>query len=580
MTVSKSPTLQQQAIIKFVRDPKAGNLVIDALAGSGKTSTMLEALKGIPQRSVLLTAFNKRIADELQAKLPKQIARTHAVHVKTFHALGFAMIKNARPDLERAEGAVEDLVNRVCEGRGASFNQKRWICRLLGILKGTWVAVPEPHEIMDVGFEWDIFSQKASERDIEYACNLTHEAYIASQDISKLTAIDFDDMTWLPVVAGLEPVSRYQAVVVDELQDISIPQFELLRRVMMPTTRLLAVGDRNQAIYGWRGGLGDRAWAIMQNEFQASMLQLSTTFRCATSIVKQANEIVPQLQAMDDADEGSIETISMADLPTRFVGGITNRGSIHTFVLSRRNDDLLDAAMFLHRSRVSFQLNAGKELLSPLFYLLDFVIDTNTIDRFHESLDKWRVNELAKAQKRDSPSAADRTEQHFYMLKRAMREVSHPLKIKSLLHALLSEGVSGVLLSTVHKVKGLEADRVYLLRNSFGRHRMREADDSDTRTIGPVEQEELNLEYVGITRARHHLIWVDDRLGKQIDVSEAIEACGTPALLKKLTRRELDDKLAIAEREAQRLAGSNVEHSDAWMNYAQALLDEIKTRPL
>ena len=118
----------------------------------------------------------------------------------------------------------------------------------------------------------------------------------------------------------------------------------------------------------------------------------------------------------------------------------------------------------------------------------------------------------------------ERVNEQHEMLMLATRYVSDTgrsvtTSIKQLLSEILIPNQSGVLLSTVHKVKGLEADRVFLLKQTFGRYRRRPGDDDDEEsTVGSLltytgghqtSEEELNIEYVAITRAKEHVIWVD-----------------------------------------------------------------------
>jgi superfamily I DNA/RNA helicase len=83
----------------------------------------------------------------------------------------------------------------------------------------------------------------------------------------------------------------------------------------------------------------------------------------------------------------------------------------------------------------------------------------------------------------------------------ALLEYAKPADLGRVLDDLVESKGSLVTLSTVHGVKGFEADRVYLLQQTFARHR---AEDDE-----PIAEEELNLEYVAITRAKRALIWVD-----------------------------------------------------------------------
>ncbi len=610
--MSHKPTDEQRAILDHIKLGKE-NLVVEALAGSGKSWTALQALTVIPQRSILMAAFSKPIATFLEAQVKQTaVPRTHAIHVKTFHALGFGIIKASHPNLNlNTDGnATEAIVAKVCQGRAISFKTKRYIVRLLKLLKDTTVDLePEADFVLGLAVDHEIFGARTSEDDMETTIDRVLAAYEASRDIANLTQIDFCDMTWLPSVCNLPPSSRYQAIIIDELQDISEPQFALLQHCMLPATRIIAIGDRRQAIYGWRSGMGDRAWAVMQDHFKAKTLWLTTTFRCSNEVVKQANVVLSienhltTLKALPDANDGSVTSIKLADLPHQFVGGPSD--VVHTFVLSRRNDVLLDCALFLHRSKTRFQLVGGKDMLAPLFELLDYKLDLGDAGKFRKSLSKWREEQIARAEKLNSPSAADRVEEQYKMLMAALESAGKPTLIKGLLGAILADNLSGVWLSTVHKVKGLEAQRVFLLRQSFARHanstitlpdgseyelgprQQKNWNNDDGETIGITirpnyPQEELNIEYVAITRAKEHLVWVDmDR--KQtadVKVDEAIkglEAMGD-AMIKKSSTAELEIAFARADREGQRLTGVDDKAAEHWMAYAGKVLTEINTR--
>jgi superfamily I DNA/RNA helicase len=593
--VAIEPTDEQRAILDFVAGGK-GNLVVEALAGSGKSWTALKALEVIPQKSILMAAFNRPVADNLQAKIKMmRVPRTHAVHAKTFHSLGLAMIKASYPHLEiDKDSATESLVAKVCTGRSISFKNKRYIMRLLRLLKETTIKLePTAEEVLEIATDHEIFGAKTTDSDIEETIDRALAAYELSRDIKNLTAIDFCDMTWLPVICNLPPASRYQAIIVDELQDISEPQFALVQHVMLPATRLIAIGDLRQAIYSWRGGMGERAWAIMREHFKAETLRLTTTFRCSKLVVEQANGVLgingadhALLKALPDANDGSITSIKLADLPSEFVGGSSD--VVHTFVLSRRNDTLLDCALFLHRNKTNFQLVGGKDLLAPLFELLDYKLDLGSHEAFRKSLVKWRAEQLARAEKLDSPTLADRVQEQYTMLESSLGAAGRPTLIKGLLAAILADNKTGVWLSTVHKVKGLEAQRVFLLRQSFARHQAsnagndpRAATEQDVWMAMPP-QEELNIEYVAITRAKEHLVWVDmdHKHDGDIKVTEAIkglEALGDD-MLKKLTTAELEIMFARAEREGQRLDGIDLEAAKHWTAYAGKLLTELTAR--
>lgn len=514
------PTDEQLSIINFGKAGK-GSLVIDALAGSGKTETLMMMLSQLPQKSVLLCAFNTRIADELRDRLPR--VPGSFIQVKTFHAQGLAMIKEHYRHLEVSKTGTEDVLRRAAgTGSALPFRVKRAAVNLLRTVKETTATrtVPTSQATLALGHEYDLFA-KMTEREIALTVDLVRDAYLLSLDLASRTTIDYCDMVWAPLACELEPKARYKAVLVDEFQDISAPQLEMLLRLMAPDGRFIGVGDVNQQIYNWRGSLGKVAWNIAREKLKAKFLPLTMTWRCAKMIVAAANNLVPALRARKDAPEGSVDRCAWHELPQRLPILDAPREGMETFVLSRNNAVLLECALYLWRYGTEFELNAGKEMLEPLFELLDHELDLRDAASFRTSLNAWHAKVVAAAEKANAPSAADRADEYKTMLSTAVG-YTEPTGIKRLLYDIISPNSSGVLLSTVHKVKGLEADRVFLLEQTFERHKPAQkckfcngegSCNSSSCSGGyytpEIDQEELNIEYVAITRARTSLIWVD-----------------------------------------------------------------------
>lgn len=493
--VAVTHTDELKAIVEHVATLKEG-LIIDALAGTGKTTAVIELLKVIPQRTILLTAFNKRLADELKIRLPK-MSPTHAIHVKTFHALGLGILSAHYPGLQVDKSATETLVSSVAPKLG--YQVRRATVNLLRLAKE---VLPDPKSAMllELGFKHGILTDKLTAREIETVLDVVRAAWDAGKQLAKRETIDFCDMVWAPNTLGLEPKSRYQAVIVDELQDISRPQFTLLRSVMLPTTRFIATGDRRQQIYGFRESLGAMAWVEAQ-KLGATALPLTMSWRCSKEVAKLARGLVPAFKAHPDAPDGQVLTCTLGDMPAMIA---QNHGTerIHTFVLSRDNVALLDVALFLWSWKVEFQLNAAQDLLEPLFVLLDRELNLTSKDKFSHSVTTWWGAERAKADAAGQTARIEWLDEAKAMLMLACRSVE-PREIKRLFNSILTPNRSGVLLSTVHRVKGLEADNVFLMQHTFARHHKR--DDRDTEP----SQDELNIEYVAITRARDNVIWVD-----------------------------------------------------------------------
>lgn len=604
-----TPTAEQEAIVAEIHGGK-DNIWIDALAGCTKTTTLIMGLQGIPQRSILFAAFNKGIADEAQKRLPK-MPKTHAVVVQTFHALGRQIVKKHFPRVSVDRNATEARVNEACEAiyPGAPFEVRRSAVQVIRYAKEAlqarrlaahgvddgpsrtgiaWHAV----SLIEAGFKHNLLSPKLRGDQVDRTIAIARRAIQLGIDVARHGSIDFCDLMWLPAVLDLAPPSRYQAVMLDEVQDMSLPQIELVRRVSLPHTRLIAAGDEWQQLYSWRGSLGMDAFEAVKQLWPRPFRRfpLTMTFRCSQAVVKVANELVPNLRAAPGAEEGEVLRCTLGELPLLI--GQSRYTEIQTFVLSRRNAELLDCALYLWRAGINFMLNAGQVILEPMFHLLDRELDLRDDEGFRKSLCAWHTREGLKADTMGSTSRREQIDEQRQMLLSALR-YARPSEIKRLLAAMLTKNDSGVLLSTVHKVKGLEADVVFLLRQTFARQallkkgedaekRLNDHQDNDDAALWQVvehadrareivAQEELNIEYVGITRARSYVGWID------------IEARSTPELLtvpvSELEHEDLEPALAMAEREFQRAHAANDARTvDKITDRVAALLERIRRK--
>lgn len=281
-----SPSPQQSAYFDALLSTSS-NLMLDAKAGCGKTTTLVEGLKLLPLRrtgellplSCVFLAFNKSIADTLSSRCPSH------VECSTFHSLGFRALKQILP-------LGRDAIDR---------GQKKWktllwdtfpkdhpdsaaAARLLSLVRSSWPtpetagAVERLAEYMDIPIDDDTTAKKV--------------LLILERGNRDMTCCDFDDMLYQPVRLGASFRAR-DYVFVDEAQDTNGIQVEILRRLGGATTRYIFVGDPAQAIYGFRGA-GTDSMSTLAQEFQCNVMPLSVTYRCPKAVVTEA---LPWLQA-------------------------------------------------------------------------------------------------------------------------------------------------------------------------------------------------------------------------------------------------------------------------------------------
>lgn len=251
------------------------NVMVEAVAGSGKTTTIIEALKIInPMDRVLFLAFNKKIVTDIQAKTTRDVS--------TFHSLGFSAIRKQRRT--RVQNYMYGLVKKHF---GNNLPKAIYYCKkIVGLYKATRADIQELEEFYNLerpefqGFE-------------ERFADFFEEA------ISNRPTIEFDDMLYEPVVNEYE-FTKYDVVFIDEAQDLSPIQLDMLK--LMKARRYVFVGDRYQSIYGFRGAQVDSIPQIIQ-EFECVCLPLSISYRCPEAIVKRAQMIVPHIEFLKEGGE-------------------------------------------------------------------------------------------------------------------------------------------------------------------------------------------------------------------------------------------------------------------------------------
>lgn len=495
------PTPQQRAIgQRFqTRGQPRRSLIVEACAGAGKTTTLLESVLSGDDPSTLICAFNKRIQLDMEAKLARRPVRgRRAVHVKTLHALGLSVLKTAWGSVNVDAKANDGLIRECYQGAPRwRYHAARMLTYCKDVHPRIWM---EPIEAL----VRVCYNQITDPRILEQP-TVVHDIAAAVQQAMRRSCvqrptIDFSDMVWAPIVLELPPPGRYTRVVVDEAQDMSAAQLELIERFVAPGGSIVVVGDLHQGIYQFRGADGRAIWEALKTKHAAEVLPLTVSWRCAQAVIAEAKRIVPVIEARPGAPLGTVDTIASTDLLKQARPG--------DFILSRTNGALVSLAIDLYVRGAKPRIEGGSELLEPLLLILE-KLSTRTPETYANSLRLWYLEQTKRAdQAGNTDEWTDRVEDWFVMLAAVGARASHPTQVGAMLRAIFEGDADrqALSLSTIHKAKGLEARRVFLLRQSFRRYR--KPHDPDAPPYVPT-QEELNIEYVGITRAIEHLTWVD-----------------------------------------------------------------------
>ena len=240
------PNKYQKVVNTYIEKGK-GNAVIDAVAGSGKSTTIVNALKLIPsEKSVLFLAFNKAIVEELKIK----IGNLNNVTVKTLHGLGAgSLMKSLDSKLESDKyklwlnnGFKMGSVIPQTQLLGEEIHD--WKDNILTLIDLGRVYLAETEDEMKVLV--DKYDLLIVDNEISLALRAIQWGRMQTE------TIDFTDMIYLPNVLKIKLV-QYDWVFIDECQDLNTAQRELFLKCLKPEGRFVAVGDPKQAIYGFAG---------------------------------------------------------------------------------------------------------------------------------------------------------------------------------------------------------------------------------------------------------------------------------------------------------------------------------------
>lgn len=307
---------------------------------------------------------------------------------------------------------------------------------------------------------------------------------------------------------------RYDLVVVDEAQDMSAAQLEIATGMLNPGGRMCVVGDDRQALYGFRGA-DTESLSRLKLALKARELGLNTTYRCGVAIVREAQLLVPDIEPRPNAHEGAVSASTVDVMMQEAVPG--------DYILSRTNAPLIKVALSMiragRRARVEGRdIGAG---LRSIARKLATGPAATSMPKWLQKLGNWEYKEATRAEAANLAGKVDQIHDQADTLRALADGVSSVREIEMRIESIFADGGGAhIVCSSVHKAKGLESERVYLLRDTMQppvacvcghRHIGLPCKcGCDHYTPDPRKQiEESNILYVGITRAKNELVYVE-----------------------------------------------------------------------
>lgn len=289
----------QREAIRYLDGP----LLVLAGAGSGKTRVITQKIAylieqcGLKPANIAAITFTNKAAREMQERVSSLLKdKPVGLTISTFHSLGVRILREEakvlgyKPqfsifDSTDCYGIISDLASTV---------DKATIRRLQSLISNWKNALVSPDQAL-----------RDAKDDTETLAARAYASYAAT--LKAYQAVDFDDLILLPVeLFSQHPEvldkwqNRLRYLLIDEYQDTNACQFQMLKLLAGPRAAFTAVGDDDQAIYGWRGADIENLRGLPRDYPNLKVIKLEQNYRSTVRILKAANSVIAHNEKLFD----------------------------------------------------------------------------------------------------------------------------------------------------------------------------------------------------------------------------------------------------------------------------------------
>ena len=368
--------LQQREAIRYLDGP----LLVLAGAGSGKTRVITEKIAyligscGLSPSNIAAITFTNRAAREMQERVGKLLAGRPAagLTISTFHSLGVRILREEaaamgyKPSFSILDSA--DCFGILAELAGSV--DKTAVKKLQWLISNWKSALVSPDE-----------AHKGASNDSETLAAKVFANYAAT--LRAYQAVDFDDLIAIPVALFESQQAvrerwqdRLRYLLIDEYQDTNAGQYALLRLLSGARAAFTAVGDDDQAIYGWRGADMANLRGLPRDYPNLKLIKLEQNYRSTVRILKAANTLIAHNDKLFDkrlwSDLGHGDPITVSACPDKDkeAESVVMKLQAHRFehqgcfsdyaILYRGNFQARAVEQFLRNQRIPYQISGGQ----------------------------------------------------------------------------------------------------------------------------------------------------------------------------------------------------------------------------
>ncbi|NJO95043.1 MAG: ATP-dependent helicase [Pleurocapsa sp. CRU_1_2] len=529
------PSTHQQQVIDWLQaDGESRDAVVNSVAGSGKSTLLKLAADAISSSNVkiqdcLVLVFNKKNKTALVKKLDSRWQYS----ISTVHSAGYRVLKKylGVRRLEVEESKYRRLAKSLDWFNGSDPKQAKVVSlsnflKLFEFVRLTLSPLtPQALSELVSHYALDIDKQHLA----QISQRIDYLFRVGMDSAASEAVIDHTDMLWLPVVWQVNQMPGFkfaQRVMVDEAQDMSRLQLEFVLSLAHEQAKMLFVGDPAQSINGFCGADTD-SFSNIQTRLQAQEFTLPVCYRCPKTHIELINKLCPEIPIVprDNAPLGSIKVIKEWDLWSETKDSQIKPGDL---VIARCSSSLVDLHLKMIVKGIPCNL-VGSSLQQDLLNLLEDIAEQTGFEyqklaefaqiylKFKQSIYEQNDNgAILLLQLNDRIKAVEAI--YNYFQSKSLAELASSIK-----QLFGSEDDEAVLLSTIHRAKGMESERVYI---------------AEPLTLPLIwesqkqwqEQQEQNLLYVALSRSTKDLFligdafWYDQKTGSIIDSDEKHES--------------------------------------------------------
>lgn len=469
---------QQTSIFKA--DSEGLSLSINAKAGTGKTTTIAQTakLRNLPGVYIV---FNKRNAEEAKGKMPENVPPS------TINSIGHrSCMKVSKVKLDANK--MFTIAKRAC-GEDVLLGE------CLNLAKAAKIAGLVPRDapggvslLPDSPEGWEELTARYDLADDEASIATARTILYESISQAKKGLIDFSDQIYMPACFSY-PVSPHQRVLIDEAQDLNPLQHKLISRLKAKDGQLIIVGDPNQSMYGFNGAVED-SMARLEEQYNLTRLPLNISYRCPKAVIAEAQNYVPEIQSHPDAPEGQVQHWSK--------WGASQINSGEWAIICRNNAPLMQLAYRLLKENIPVAV-LGRDIGKGLQRIINQVVpkhESFPIEPFMARLTNWFDNEVARHPRKEA-ILRDKVDSIL-----ALAQGCHSTsELSERIAKIFSRESAPIILSTIHKAKGMEWNNVIFL-DSF------RIPSPYAKQQWELDQEQ-NIAYVAVTRAKQNLVYAN-----------------------------------------------------------------------